>query len=244
MPAPVLSRVHEHQIAKAVEAYKDARVEYGNIAHSLHKYLSEDATLHDLIHSSKYRTKEPDRLRDKLRRKCKEALRAGKRFTITSKNLFARCKTSPESVYCTFILRQMGKIDGAIRAVLDRYQYVIVGSPTALTWDRENEAYFKGLGMVGGGRQTMYTSVHYIIRPATNPDKCIELQVRTLAEELWGEVDHSFNYPYPHGCVACREQIKVLARATSTCSRLVDAIYASKDEYEKRKKCKRRGRRG
>jgi len=52
-----------------------------------------------------------------------------------------------------------------------------------------------------------------------------EIQVRTLAEELWGEVAHTIDYPHPSEILACREQIKVLARVTSTCTRLVDAIF-------------------
>ena len=57
-----------------------------------------------------------------------------------------------------------------------------------------------------------------------------ELQVRTLAEELWGEVDHKINYPHPSDRSSCREQIKVLARITSSCTRLVDSIFHSHQE--------------
>jgi ppGpp synthetase/RelA/SpoT-type nucleotidyltranferase len=54
-----------------------------------------------------------------------------------------------------------------------------------------------------------------------------EIQVRTLMEEVWGEVDHTMNYPYPVESLACREQLKVLARVTSSASRLVDSIFAT-----------------
>jgi putative GTP pyrophosphokinase len=54
--------------------------------------------------------------------------------------------------------------------------------------------------------------------------------VRTLAEELWGEVDHTVNYPEPSEVLACREQIKLLARLTSTCTRLVDSIFITLKE--------------
>ncbi len=79
----------------------------------------------------------------------------------------------------------------------------------------------------------MYTSVHYVFK-ANEQAKCAcELQVRTLAEELWGEVDHKINYPHKAQSVACREQIKVLARVTSSCSRLVDSIFYSHEEDKK-----------
>lgn len=59
-----------------------------------------------------------------------------------------------------------------------------------------------------------------------------EIQVRTLAEELWGEVDHTINYPHPSTVIACKEQIKVLARLTSSCTRLVDSIFLSKHDAD------------
>ena len=57
--------------------------------------------------------------------------------------------------------------------------------------------------------------------------------MRTLADEIWGEIDHKLNYPHEHSNIACREQIRVLARVTSSCSRLVDAIVTTNEEWER-----------
>ncbi len=76
----------------------------------------------------------------------------------------------------------------------------------------------------------MYTSVHYVLETSQRTKYTFELQVRTLAEELWGEVDHTINYPHKSDILACREQIKVLARVTSSCSRLVDSIFRTHEE--------------
>ena len=78
----------------------------------------------------------------------------------------------------------------------------------------------------------MYTSVHYVIRP--NKSYTAEIQVRTLAEELWGEVDHKINYPVRSEIFACSEQLKVLARTTSACTRLVDSIFGSHKHKSKK----------
>jgi hypothetical protein len=83
------------------------------------------------------------------------------------------------------------------------------------------------LGVETKDSKTMYTSVHYIVEANTKTKYTAEIQVRTLAEELWGEVDHTLNYPHESKVLACREQIKVLARVTSSCSRLVDSIFTS-----------------
>lgn len=82
----------------------------------------------------------------------------------------------------------------------------------------------------------MYTSVHYVIGSASRTTVTAEIQVRTLMEEVWGEVDHTMNYPHPVESVACREQLKVLARVTSSASRLVDSIFATVDDHQSSKK--------
>jgi ppGpp synthetase/RelA/SpoT-type nucleotidyltranferase len=69
-----------------------------------------------------------------------------------------------------------------------------------------------------------------------------EIQVRTLMEEVWGEVDHTMNYPYPVESLACREQLKVLARVTSSASRLVDSIFATVAERTYRGSSKKSAR--
>jgi ppGpp synthetase/RelA/SpoT-type nucleotidyltranferase len=86
--------------------------------------------------------------------------------------------------------------------------------------------------------QSLYTSVHYVIAPNVKKRYTCEIQVRTLAEELWGEVDHTLNYPHPSESVPCREQIKVLARVTSSCTRLVDSIFLSHLDHASRPKRK------
>jgi hypothetical protein len=54
-------------------------------------------------------------------------------------------------------------------------------------------------------------------------------------EEVWGEVDHLLNYPKKTTILACKEQIAALARATSTCSRLVDSILRSHEDLRSRR---------
>ena len=71
----------------------------------------------------------------------------------------------------------------------------------------------------------MYTTVHYDIVANQRKKITCEIQVRTLMEELWGEVSHRINYPKESPSTSCRDQLKVLARLTSGCGRLVDSIF-------------------
>lgn len=69
-----------------------------------------------------------------------------------------------------------------------------------------------------------YTSIHYVLRPnSRNPATC-EVQVRTLLEEVWGEVDHTMNYPTANLDPHCKEQIRVLARLVGAGTHLADSI--------------------
>lgn len=74
-------------------------------------------------------------------------------------------------------------------------------------------------------KDSFYTSVHYLVRPRPDSPHCCEIQVRTLFEEIWGEVDHTLNYPTPTDNIACREQLRVLTKVVGAGSRLVDSIF-------------------
>ena len=71
----------------------------------------------------------------------------------------------------------------------------------------------------------MYMSVHYVLQPNRETTLTAELQVRTLMEEVWSEVSHRIDYPVETSSRASKDELKVLARITSGCTRLVDSIF-------------------
>jgi putative GTP pyrophosphokinase len=189
------------------------------------------------MHSVKSRIKDPEHLREKLRRKYLDTKGTKKPIVISKENLFAKINDLVGLRILHLHTQQIEQINLALNQLFDEFRYTLVEGPTAKTWDDENREYFKGLGIEPVKSPSLYTSVHYII-DSGNKSRCTcEIQVRTLAEELWGEVDHALNYPTASPSLACREQIKVLARATSSCSRLVDSIFrSSHDHREQRRK--------
>src|SRR5439155_1086450 len=108
---------------------------------------------------------------------------------------------------------------------------VLREKPEAKTWDLEYEQMFRTLALKVQRNESLYTSVHYVIKQNKSTPRLCELQVRTLAEEIWGEVSHTINYPHETDSVACKEQLKVLARFVSGCSRLVDSIAVSYKDH-------------
>jgi ppGpp synthetase/RelA/SpoT-type nucleotidyltranferase len=108
------------------------------------------------------------------------------------------------------------------------------GYPTAKVWDDESRKYFEEIGIRTEPQSRMYSSVHYVITSNSRFKLTGEIQVRTLAQELWGEVDHKINYPHAHPSVSCREQIRTLAWVANSCTRLVDSIFSTHAAEEAR----------
>lgn len=179
------------------------------------------------VHSTKLRLKDPSHLQDKLLRKLVEVKRKGKPFRISEKNLLYRINDLAGFRILHLHTQQIVPLDRELRAVLKEYRFPLFEKPKARTWDDESREFFRSAGIQTIKSPKMYTSVHYVVESNSSTRGTCEIQVRTLAEELWGEVDHTMNYPHESSVLACREQIKVLARVTSSCSRLVDSIFRS-----------------
>lgn len=222
------------QIRDAVKAFEEKRSDFETDATNLQNRLLANADLKKLIHSLKWRAKDPAHLHDKLERRAHKALDAGKAFDITADNLFDMVPDLSGVRLLHLHMRQMEQIHPLIMKVFADEGYVVSGEPEAKTWDLEYEGMFKTLKVKVERNESLYTSVHYVVKQNTTTRRLCELQVRTLAEEVWGEISHTINYPHETDSVACKEQLKVLARFVSGCSRLVDSIVASYADHIKK----------
>jgi GTP pyrophosphokinase len=199
---------------------------------SIDGFISDAEVLAPLIHSVKKRMKDPAHLKDKLTRKLREAQDAGEVFGINKENIFTEITDLGGYRILHLHTRQTDRINAALLKVLkEEAQCTVLEGPKANVWDQESKSYFESIGIETEYNPRMYSSVHYVVQPNSKIKVTIEIQLRTLSEEIWGEVDHKFNYPHSVDSVACREQIKVLARVASSCTRLVDSIFASHDDW-------------
>jgi ppGpp synthetase/RelA/SpoT-type nucleotidyltranferase len=219
------------KIDAAVAAYEGKRTDFETDAENLQNRLLANGELKGLIHSLKWRAKEPSHLRDKLLRRAGEAAAKGREFSISARSLFDQMPDLAGVRLLHLHMRQMERIHPLIMKVFQDEGYVIARRPEAKTWDLEYEQMFKALGLRVVRNESLYTSVHYIIKQNSTTRRLCELQVRTLAEEIWGEISHTINYPHETDSIACREQLKVLARLVCGCSRSVDAIVASFNDH-------------
>lgn len=178
------------------------------------------------IHSMKWRVKDRDHLRDKLLRKMKKAEAAGESFDITPQNILLKVNDLVGVRLLHLYTRQVKDINEVLCRTFQKQNFGLIEGPEARSWDDESRAYFeKECGIKTIASPTMYTSVHYVFSSASATQLTCEVQLRTLLEEVWGEVDHKLNYPVPTTVLSSREQLKVLAKVTSSASRLVDSIF-------------------
>ena len=233
MSSPLMQAATIKEINELVALYTPRRTEFAKLAKRVETDLIEHADLRPLIHSTKQREKDPTHLFDKLKRKAQEAIDAGKSFAITKDNLFSTVGDLAGVRLLHIHTEQLAKIHPTIVKILKFHKYRYREKPLVYIWDVERQHFLKELGLKVIVRPNMYTSVHYIVEPHWGKIAC-EIQVRTLAEELWGEVSHTVNYPHKTDSIACNEQLSALARVASGCTRLVDSIFASETEHKAR----------
>ena len=208
--------------------FDEKRVKLSSFHAAIQEAITSSEELRPLIHSMRARIKHRDHLQDKLIRKLRECDEKGKAFDITPDNLHVKINDLAGIRLLHLHTLQAKDIHDHLHALLKGSGYKFKEGPVARTWDIEYEKMFKDMGFKIKQSETLYTSVHYVISDQIpGLTRTCEIQVRTLAEELWGEVDHRLNYPHKMESVACQQQIKALARCTSAASKLVDAIFAT-----------------
>lgn len=211
----------DRRIDSAVAFFEGHRESFEALAHSLRASLSEDPELGSMIHFIRHRVKAAESLRVKLRRLAD----AQEGDPIDKVNLFARVSDLAGLRIIHLHTDQIRAMHPLILKVLKENRYRIISTPVAYCWDVEYKKLFEDVGLRAEEADSMYTTVHYDVQSSQQTPITCELQVRSLADEVWGEVSHRVNYPVASPSEACRDQLKVLARLTSGCGRLVDSIF-------------------
>jgi len=230
MKKPTLPAAQLKLINSLVEHFAANESSFNLLLYQLRGYVEGSKRLKDLAHSVKWRVKDPEHLRAKLIRKGLEAKAQGNEFPYTRDNLFKQIYDLAGFRILHLHTRQIEEINRELLTIFDEQRWLKLEGPSARIWDDESRQYFADIGIETEPSLSMYTSVHYVVQPNSRTELTCEIQVRTLMEEVWGEVDHQINYPVKANSLSCREQIKVLARVTSSCSRLVDSIFLTYQE--------------
>lgn len=171
------------------------------------------------VHSVRYRKKSKKSIIDKCSRKF------SREIIVNKENVFDEIEDYFGIRLLHLHLDQLPIIHDFLCQSVDRGEFIFGEPPKAYTWDPEFKDTLERLGLEVLFKDSFYTSIHYILRVGIeSPVRC-ELQVRTLFEETWGELDHWMNYPVKTENVSLKEQLLVLSRVVTAGSRLAISIH-------------------
>ena len=217
-----------------ITIYREEKFKIEQFMKRMVNFFQDNPRLHEeplpIVHSVKYRMKNEQHLLDKLQRKREQGVE------LNEENIFELITDFAGIRVLHLYSEQLRDIHQAIMDEVDAGDLVLYEEPKAYTWDIDSKSFYEGLGIQTIVKPSYYTSVHYVVMPKNASKIKCEIQVRTLYEEVWGEIDHSMNYPYACESLSCKEQLKVLAQLTAAGTRLANSIVKSKEEYDVMKK--------
>lgn len=218
-------------IDKIVKTYEDEKHTFERFMNAVVDTFKLEPSLNiygnPIIYTIKNRLKDPTHLRDKIERKWNVE------DPLTPDNIFERVTDLAGVRVLHLYQDQFSILHQHIQKQVDNGDWFLKEPPVAYSWDPESTNYFQELGLEPKIKDSYYTSIHYVIMPKANSNICCEVQVRTLFEEIWGEIDHTINYPHPTENNSCKEQLRVLSKLVSTGTRLADSIFRTHNEPNK-----------
>tara|TARA_R110002111_G_C5999059_1_gene372912 strand:- start:2307 stop:3020 length:714 start_codon:yes stop_codon:yes gene_type:complete len=217
----------KQKIDDAVAVYQEAIPKIETAAIGIVEQLKVADDLGPCIHFIKHRVKDPSHLTEKLVRKTLAARTDGKDYEVDAKSLFSQITDLIGIRILHLHTSQLPRMHLSLLQFFEDQRLTLVETPFAVCWDSENREFYKSIGLDVRDDSSMYTSVHYVFELNQAAAYRCELQVRTVMDEVWGEVSHKVNYPSESPSSSCKDQLKVLARLTSGCVRLVDSIFES-----------------
>lgn len=170
------------------------------------------------VHSLSYRVKDTRHLIEKIIRKNPEYLEKGD--SLSKKNY--ECHITDLMGIRALVLFKSDWLY-IHQYIMDYYSDVLMERPFAHIRQGDDVSLYKGKVDIRDNKP--YRSVHYLVRAGN--DLGIEIQVRTLYEEAWGEIDHKVRYPYNLDNKMVSAYIDIMNRLTG----LGDEMGAFINEY-------------
>lgn len=223
----------------AIEDFKATKLKWEQLEGIFTDYLKEIPKLEDSavyifqrlmkmdgIHSVRYRIKDPEHLIAKIIRK---KIEFPARDNVTLEN-YKAIITDLIGLRALHLFKEDWlPIHNEISAIWDTKEKPVANyrkgdSDEYITWFIEN-------GCEKKEHKFGYRSIHYIIE--TKPAKhtyYAEVQVRTIFEEAWSEIDHTIRYPYDQSNILFGQFSLILNRLAGSADEMGTFIQALKKE--------------
>jgi ppGpp synthetase/RelA/SpoT-type nucleotidyltranferase len=165
-------------------------IQYRNLYETQADFIATTLRNHEKIHSVKSRVKDPEHLIEKIIRKTpNRKIKHGENFQFTIDNYKDEI-TDLIGVRAIHIFKEDWE---------DIHNLIVniwrVSEITANVREGDDTKRFEELNIEIQSRKSGYRSVHYLIESfPTNQKVIAEIQVRTIFEEGYGEIDHQLRY--------------------------------------------------
>ncbi|MBU3106747.1 RelA/SpoT domain-containing protein [Clostridium gasigenes] len=183
-----INNINIKNLSDIYEDYISYRHSYENQANFIANILRSEGT----IHSVKSRIKEPERLIEKIIRKTQDRkIKYGNDFEFSINNYKNEINDLIGIRVIHIFKEQWEDIHDFI---INTWKIIEI---TANVRDGDNTEIFDDLGIEVRSRASGYRSVHYLVEFYPTSQKVIaEIQVRTIFEEGYGEIDHILRYSH------------------------------------------------
>lgn len=180
------------------------------------------------IHSIRFRVKDPEHLIEKIYRK---RIKNDINYTSLNKDNYKNIIDDLIGVRVLLLFKE-DVID------VDKYvrnEFEILQNPEINYSIGDDLDYLNDLpdDVLKKPHENSYRSLHYVLK---KDDIKFELQVRTLSQEIWGEIDHKYNYPNNKPTNNTVSALNILNTLTKVTDDVSSYISISKIEQEKLKK--------
>lgn len=195
------SRLTWEELDEIANDFEQKRNEHLNIV----KQYAEVIQKCSYVHSLSYRVKDTSHLVEKIIRKNSNYLEKGNSL---SKENYENYITDLMGIRILLLF----KSDWIYvhDYLLKQYEEIFVEPPFAHIRKGDDDSLYKEKIQIKDDKP--YRSVHYVIR--VNNGLGIEIQVRTLYEEAWSEIDHKLRYPYDLQNEMLKNYIDIMNRLT------------------------------
>lgn len=155
-------------------------------------FIANTLRTHNKIHSVKSRVKNPERLIEKIIRKTSNRKQKyGKDFKFSVEN-YKEEINDLIGIRAIHIFKQ--DWESIHRFILNTWKVIEI---TANVREGDDTKRFEELNIEIQSRKSGYRSVHYLVEFFPTSQKVIaEIQVRTIFEEGYGEIDHQLRYSH------------------------------------------------
>lgn len=213
------------------EIYNDY-IKYKDSYENQASFIANILRSNDNIHSVKSRVKAPDRLIEKVIRKTADRKeKYGKDFKFTEDNY----KNEINDLIGIRVIHIFKDQWESIHDFIIRTWKVI--EITANVRDGDNTKVFDDLDIEVRSRQSGYRSVHYLVEfYPTNKKVIAEIQVRTIFEEGYGEIDHRLRYSHNEIPEILKSNLLLFNRIVGSADEMASLINTLSKEWDIKEK--------